>query len=116
MFVFVLLNPVVVYLASSSLLPDPTEMDETSDLLDYYFDGCVWVFGLLALGFVLATVGDVFLDRQLPNAAYVVRFLGILLLASLAWSRSVRYHAIASAVALALFVLSVLQFALRLTR
>ena len=33
-FLFVLLNPMVLYLASSSLLPDPTEIDETTNLLD----------------------------------------------------------------------------------
>ena len=115
-FVFILLNPVVVYLAASSLLPDPTEMDETTDLLDYYFEGRVWVFGLFAFSYVLTSLGDVILDRQRPNAVHAFRLVGVLLLVSLAWSRSVRYHAVASVVGLALFVSFVLQFALSLTR
>ena len=53
----------VVYLASSSLLPDPTEIDETTDLLDYYFEGRAWVFGLFALSLVLISLGDVIIDR-----------------------------------------------------
>ena len=82
----------------------------------YYFEGRVWVFGLLALGLVLVTVVDVILDRRLPNADYAIRFFGLLVLIPLAWSRSVRYHAVTVGVGLGLFLFHIARFTRQLVR
>ena len=115
-FLFFLLGPVVMYLASSSLLPDPTEMDDTKSLLAYYFEGRAWVFGLLALHSVLVIVGEAMRDHPIRSSTNAFRLVILLLLISLAWSKSVRYHAAATATGLSLFLLFVFRFTLQLAR
>lgn len=114
-FLYLLQRSVLLYLASSSLLPDPTEMEETTSLLGYYLQGRVWVFGLLALFAGEAAVQTVVMrGRPLTSLGVVIQFVLFLLVISLAWSRSVRFHAIITGALLALFVFFIVQFTLQL--
>ncbi len=115
-FLLLLLMPVLLYLATSSLLPDPAEMDETTSLLDYYMEGRVWVFGLLALNILVILLSETIRGDPPWNVrgAFRIVFASIYLL--LAWSRSVRVHTIVVGVGLAIFLLFTAQYTLRLVR
>jgi hypothetical protein len=105
-----------MYLATSSLLPDPAEMDEISSLLDYYMAGRTWVFGLMALSILGILAGEAFRGYMPWNGSGATRITAIVLYLLLAWSSSVRVHAIITGGGFILFGAFIAQYTLQLVR
>ncbi len=110
-FVFLLMGPVLLFLASANALPDSVPKGEAFDLERFYFDRPRGFFLILAayMGCVLINsllVGEAFLaGRQL------IILIGALLFLGMAWKREHRYHVVATLLVSALFAAFVVNYA-----
>ena len=113
-FVFLLMGPVLLYLASANALPDSVPEGEVFDLERFYFDRPRGFFLILAayMGCVLVNsllVGEAFLaGRQL------IILVGALLFLSMAWKRQHGYHLVATLLVLGLFAVFVVNYTLEI--
>jgi hypothetical protein len=113
-FLFVLLRPVVAYLSAAFVLPQ-VEPGVTYDLREYYFRNRYWLFLLLAGGNVLDGLRRMMTGQQLEEIAVWSNFVSSLIVASLAFVTSERYHAVVTGLTVALYGTFIMSSALELT-
>ncbi|HEV2148845.1 MAG TPA: hypothetical protein VGR37_15680 [Longimicrobiaceae bacterium] len=112
-FAFLLLSPVVLYLAAASVLPD-VEAEGLVDMRAHYFEHRTWFFllGVLLVCLIVATAvlrGHPFLG---PGRIFHAAFL--LISITLAWTANRRVHAAVAAFAIGLLVLFIVSNTLRI--
>lgn len=110
-FLLVLLVPVLFYLAAALVLP-AEEPGAEYDLRAHYFGIHRLLFGTIAAASVLETVRAV---RVADTQAAVLNLTAAALLASLAWIRAPRYHAVATVGAVLLLLSFIVVETLRIT-
>ena len=117
-FLYLLLVPVVLFLAAAFVLPDvSTEVAtrETCDLREYYYRWRGWLFGTLALNPALDGVRHHWAEaRPWSDAAVWTNLVGAALVVSLAFSRRAWYHGIVSVVVSGIFFYFIVSQALLL--
>lgn len=112
-FLFFLLVPVLLYLIASWILPD---RDETGpiDLEEYYFREKGWIFGLISLAVIVQIASELLQGGDPFHLARILQLTAASLFASLAWSRSVRYHAILTLFLIGIFAVFAVVYTVRL--
>ncbi|MGD2067149.1 MAG: hypothetical protein PVI57_00585 [Gemmatimonadota bacterium] len=113
-FLFLLLRPVVFYLAAAFVLPR-VEPDRPCDMRAYYFRTRGWLFSLLAFGQVLDGVRRIVAGEPITEISVWSNFVSATLVGSLARVENVRWHAVITVLTAALFLAFLVQSALTLT-
>jgi len=90
-YVFFLLVPVLLYLIASWILPDRDDSGPVN-LKEYYFRENGWIFGLISLAAVVQIASEVLQGHELLHSARIGQVTAAVLFASLAWTKSIRYH------------------------
>lgn len=112
-YAFLLLGPVVWYLIASSVLPD-LHGEASVDLEAYYFEERRWVFLLLTLVIILGVISELLRGHAFLEQARILQGTFVALFLLLAWTRSARLHAVATAAVLLLLVVFVVLYSLRI--
>jgi hypothetical protein len=112
-FLLVLTGPVTLFLASRVVLPD-LEDEPTVDLKGYFFAIRPWFFSILALYPIVAALTMVALHDWRWSASRGVQLALSALLFSGAVVRSERYHRVLAAGVLAIILLFITAFSLRI--
>jgi hypothetical protein len=113
-FLFLLLQPIILYLLAGLCFPDLSDTGSI-DFRTFYYRNHRWFFGLLALLMVLISLRDI-LFRSVPwvSQANAVK-AGVLLIAVIGvMSRSPRIHAILALLAAIAMVIALFTFGLEL--
>lgn len=114
-FLFVLLSPVTLYLASAFALPE-IEPDDTRhyDLRAYYYENRGWFFGIVAAGPVLDAIRRAVQAGTWRDLGAMSNAIAAVLVVTLAVSRRPWYHTIVTLVITALFGYFIVSAALEL--
>jgi hypothetical protein len=112
-FLFILLSPVSLYLASAFALPD-VESGATYDLREYYYDSRFWFFLFVALSPALDAVRRGVQAGSIKDFGAVSNAVAAVLVGSLAISRSERYHVVVTLLVGALFLYFIVSSAIQL--
>lgn len=113
-FLFILISPVGLYLASAFVLPDVEPEVPYYDLGEYYFDTRGWFFGVLALNPAVDATRRALQSGSPWNEDALSNAVAAVLVVSLAFSRSVVYHTAVTLVVAALFLAFIVSSALQL--
>jgi hypothetical protein len=112
-FLFVLLSPVSLYLASAFALPE-IEAGRAIDLRDYYYDSRGWFFAFVAVGPALDAVRRGVQAGTLADFGAWSNALSAVLVAVLAVTRRPWYHVTITLFVTALFLFFIVSSALQL--
>lgn len=112
-FLVTLIDPVILYLTASFVLP-PVEADRPCDLKAYYFGVRAWFFPLAAWGNLFDGVRRLWEGLPPGHVAIWSNFLGAALILSLARVRNERYHALVTLAIAAVFAVYLLMAAVRI--
>ena len=112
-FLFILLSPVAMYLASTFVLPE-IEPNQSYDLRVYYFETRRWFFTFVALSPAVDAVRRGFQSGSFADFGVWSNAVAALLVGSLAISRRLWYHALVTFLVTALFLAFIVSSALEL--
>lgn len=112
-FLFVLLSPVTLYLASAFALPE-IEKGERYDLKEYYYASRGWFFAFVAAGPVLDAIRRGIQAGSYTDFGAVSNAISAVMVGSLAVSRNERYHAAVTLAVTGLFLTFIVSSALQL--
>jgi hypothetical protein len=112
-FLFILLSPVTLYLATASVLPD-VEPGQRYDLREYYYANRAWFFSLVAAGPVLDGIRRAAQAGTFTDLGAASNLLSAVLVGSLAVSRRASHHTVITAGVSALFLFFIVEAALQL--
>jgi hypothetical protein len=112
-FLFLLLSPVALFLASALVLP-AIEAGQDYDLRGYYESTHRWFFGVLTFNPLLDAIRRGLEFGTVQEVGVWSNTLATLLLLSLAVVRSARYHVVATLIVAALFLYFIVSAVLRL--
>jgi hypothetical protein len=112
-FLFILLSPVTLFLATASVLPE-VESGRSYDLRDYYYANRGWLFALVAAGPVLDGLRRGFQAGSFGDFGALSNLVSAVLVGSLAVSRRPAHHAVITLAVAALFLYFITAAALRL--
>jgi hypothetical protein len=112
-FLFILLSPVSLFVASAFVLPElPTEAHV--DLREYYFRTRGWFFGAVAMGPALDAIRRGTEAGTIRSSGVWTNVVAAVLIASLAFTRRPVYHTVVTGAVAALFLSFVIGSALQL--
>ncbi|HET7228865.1 MAG TPA: hypothetical protein VFJ16_02550 [Longimicrobium sp.] len=112
-FLFVLAGPVTLYMAAAFALPE-MEPGERYDLREYYFGNRGWFFAFVAAGPALDAIRRGVEAGTLADFGAWSNAVSAILVASLAFTRNARYHAVVTLFAGGLFLYFIVSSALQL--
>lgn len=112
-FLFVLLSPVTLFLASTFALPD-VEKGDRYDLREHYYATRGWFFGMVAAGPALDAVRRALQAGSWTDFGAVSNAVSAVALTSLAVSRRPALHAVVSLAVVGLFLFFIVSQAIRL--
>jgi hypothetical protein len=112
-FLFVLLSPVTLYLAAAFVLPE-IEAEVEYDLRSYYFATRGWFFAFVAAGRVLYAIRRGVQAGSFTDVGAVSNAVSAVMVATLAVSRSPRWHALVTLTVSGLFLYFIVSAALEL--
>lgn len=112
-FLFVLLSPIMLYLAAAFVLPE-IDAEETCDLESYYYNTRGWLFSFLALGTALDAVRRGIQADAVASVGVLSNVVATILVGSLAVSRNERYHGLITVLVTTLFLFFIVMSALEL--
>jgi hypothetical protein len=112
-FLFVLLSPVSLYLASASALPE-VEPDREYDLRAYYYDNRRWFFVIVALSPALDAIRRGVQAGSWLDVGAASNAVSAVLVGSLAFTRRAWYHALVTLLVAGLFLSFIVSSALEL--
>jgi hypothetical protein len=112
-FLFILLSPVSLFLATASVLPE-VEPERAYDLRDYYYRNRGWLFSLIALGPLLDGVRRAVQAGSFTDLGAASNLLSAVLVGSLAVSRRPLQHAAITLSVAGLFLYFIVSAALQL--
>jgi hypothetical protein len=111
-FIFILMSPVMLYLAATFILPELKE-GESCDLKDHYFRECPWFYSLIAAGTMFDAVRRG-LVAGFDDFGAVSNAVSAVLVISMAVSKSELYHTFISILLASVFLLFIVSSALQL--
>lgn len=112
-FLFVLLSPVTLYLASAFVLPE-IEPEKHYDLRDYYYSSNGWFFAFVATGPVLDSIRRWLQAGTIADFGVASNAVSAILVGSLAFTRRERYHALVTLIVAAIFLWFIVSSAVQL--
>jgi hypothetical protein len=112
-FLFVLLSPVSLFLASAFVLPE-IESEKHYDLREYYYRNRSWFFAFVATGPALDAIRRGLQAGTFADFGSLSNAVTAILLVSLAISRNARWHATVTLFAGGLFLFFIVSSALQL--
>lgn len=107
-FMFLILNPISMYLASGTVLPQVHQGMRT-DLRSHYFENSRWFFLLCACNPLLDILRKVIFQQQFLSSGNIANIFPFVFLVSLAFIKNEKYHIIISM----LLGISLISFILR---
>ena len=114
-FLFMLMSPVTMYLASAFVLPDDTERgNDVVDLRRYYYENSAWLFGVLAVSPALDGVRRAVTAGTIRDTGAWSNLVSAVLVASMGAVKKPWYHAIITLIVSALFLSFIVSSALDL--
>jgi hypothetical protein len=112
-FLFLLLSPVSLFLATASVLPE-VEPERSYDLREYYYANRGWLFCLIAAGPVLDGVRRAFQAGSVTDLGAASNLVSAVLVGSLAIGRRPAHHAVITLAVAGLFLYFIGATALQL--
>jgi hypothetical protein len=112
-FVFLILNPISMYLASGTILPKVLP-DQRYDLREHYYGNRRWFFLLMACNPLLDILRKVIFAQQVLTASNIANMVPLAAFISLAFIRNAKYHTVVSLAMLGSLLYFVMTFSFHL--
>lgn len=113
-FLFVLVSPVTLFMASAFTLPDPEPGDDVIDMKSYYYGIRGYLFAMLAAGPALDAIRRATDAGSITDFGALTNAVSAVLVISLGYSKNEKYHVAIALLVSGLFMFFIVSTALRL--